>query len=506
MKTKRLILLLAGLAVFLAAPAAAEQKEVLLGISTDFEKGELAIEVVSTGCTKKEDFRFEFKDNVLTVIRKERDACKAMPEKIRLTYKLREIGIDPNKPFRVSNELIVNENLANLSKSLPAGGPPTVAEACRKDLAQRLNIGLEQVDVKSSASVVWPDSALGLPRPGEVVAQMKAPGHSLILGVKPGDREYLYTSSDKAFRYGGPLELWAASALTIEGEEDDPNLNGDLMQLSLNGTNPEVILEGISDFYPQENGSLLVKRRTSRSGHELFYVAPGKTRDAVRIAAAFDFVDAAVSPDGLKGAAIARLDPTLSWELMVAPLPAAAAEFRHIDLPDGLKPERLYWGPESRYNSVEKMNILVVSGSQGGQPVWYKFAGLEGAPRWDPLRGFVDPVNRDFLLNKSQSLFVSESAVAGRPAVRVEMYEFQLRGTRDIATIPGLKLDDCQWACGRQFVFVTGRENDTHTALTVDIDSGEVLTAASGMHHPVKLFKVPPYAWLRIAKITRQAL
>jgi len=116
LKTKRLILLLAGLAVFLAAPAAAEQKEVLLGISTDFEKGELTLEVVSTGCTKNSDFRFEFKDNVLTVIRKERDACKAMPEKIKLTYKLAAIGIDPNKPFRVSNEFLVNENLANIAK------------------------------------------------------------------------------------------------------------------------------------------------------------------------------------------------------------------------------------------------------------------------------------------------------------------------------------------------------------------------------------------------------
>jgi hypothetical protein len=63
-------------------------------------------------------------------------------------------------------------------------------------------------------------------------------------------------------------------------------------------------------------------------------------------------VDAA-SPDGLKGAAIARLNPTLSWELAVTPLPDAAAELRYIDLPDGLRPERLYWGPESRYNPAE---------------------------------------------------------------------------------------------------------------------------------------------------------
>ena len=98
---------------FCLIQAAAEQPEVLLGFSTDFEKGEITIEVASSGCTKKEDFRFEYKNSVLTVIRKERDACKAMPEKISLTFKLKEIGIDPHTPFQISNQFITNENIAN---------------------------------------------------------------------------------------------------------------------------------------------------------------------------------------------------------------------------------------------------------------------------------------------------------------------------------------------------------------------------------------------------------
>ena len=75
-------------------------------------KGQITLEVVGSGCTKPEDFRFEFSGNVLTVIRREPDACKAMPSKHAFTFPLREIGINPHAPFRISNAFIVNERLA----------------------------------------------------------------------------------------------------------------------------------------------------------------------------------------------------------------------------------------------------------------------------------------------------------------------------------------------------------------------------------------------------------
>jgi hypothetical protein len=92
--------------------AAAEQPEVLLGVSMDFDRGQITLEVVSSGCTKQEDFRFEFSSNVLTMIRKERDSCKAMPTKVGFTYPLKKIGINPNAPFRIGNAFIANERLA----------------------------------------------------------------------------------------------------------------------------------------------------------------------------------------------------------------------------------------------------------------------------------------------------------------------------------------------------------------------------------------------------------
>ncbi len=112
MRTWRWAAVTAILLGLLSATAAAEQPEVLLGVAMNFEKSQITLTVVSSGCTRKGDFRFEFSNSVLTVIRKERDSCKAMPSKVDFTYPLKEIGINPHAPFRISNAFIANELLA----------------------------------------------------------------------------------------------------------------------------------------------------------------------------------------------------------------------------------------------------------------------------------------------------------------------------------------------------------------------------------------------------------
>jgi hypothetical protein len=113
MKIMTLCVWLGVVLLFGTGAVHAEQPETLLGISTDFDKGEITIEVASSGCTKKEDFHFELKDNVLTVFRKQRDACKAMPKKTSFTFNLKDLGIGPHQRFRVGNLFIVNHNLTN---------------------------------------------------------------------------------------------------------------------------------------------------------------------------------------------------------------------------------------------------------------------------------------------------------------------------------------------------------------------------------------------------------
>ena len=86
----------------------------LLGLATDFDGKTITIETASNGCTNKGSFRLDFKNNVLTVYRIQRDTCKAMPSKVKFTYSLEEVGINPHKPFPVGNLFIVNENLAGM--------------------------------------------------------------------------------------------------------------------------------------------------------------------------------------------------------------------------------------------------------------------------------------------------------------------------------------------------------------------------------------------------------
>ena len=86
--------------------------EKLIGLSTDFSKETLTITVASSGCTEKEDFSIKNENGTVTFIRKNRDDCKAMPHRIDIQFSLKELGIDKHRPFNVSNEFIVNENVA----------------------------------------------------------------------------------------------------------------------------------------------------------------------------------------------------------------------------------------------------------------------------------------------------------------------------------------------------------------------------------------------------------
>lgn len=100
--------------ILAASTARAEFRETLLGLQTDFRAKTLTIEVMGSGCTDESYFRLEFANDLLTIYRLKRDACKAAPMKTSITYRLDELGIDPNKPFRVGNPFIVNEYLAGM--------------------------------------------------------------------------------------------------------------------------------------------------------------------------------------------------------------------------------------------------------------------------------------------------------------------------------------------------------------------------------------------------------
>jgi hypothetical protein len=87
-----------------SAVAAAEGKpEKLLGLRVDAEKGELAVEVWSGGCTTRKDFRVDRAGEDLTVVRLRRDDCKMVPERATVTFTYAELGLKPHQAFTVRN-------------------------------------------------------------------------------------------------------------------------------------------------------------------------------------------------------------------------------------------------------------------------------------------------------------------------------------------------------------------------------------------------------------------
>ena len=114
----RSIALFAGAVIFIlflfSFNSQQNRTEKLMGVSFNYDKKEITIQVVSTGCTVKTDFQFKVSNNIITIIRIKKDACKAMPEMASFTYSFQETGLSPDKAYTIKNKFIANPNLANI--------------------------------------------------------------------------------------------------------------------------------------------------------------------------------------------------------------------------------------------------------------------------------------------------------------------------------------------------------------------------------------------------------
>ena len=70
---------------------------------------------------------------------------------------------------------------------------PIVAPA-RADLAQRLGVEPEELEVISAEEVTWPDGSMGCPEPGMSYTQALVDGSKVVLGYD--DRVYIYHAGD----------------------------------------------------------------------------------------------------------------------------------------------------------------------------------------------------------------------------------------------------------------------------------------------------------------------
>ena len=66
-------------------------------------------------------------------------------------------------------------------------------EKATEDLARRLSVPTQQIQIVEAREVVWPNSSLGCPQKGMVYADVLTPGYLIILQFD--NREYEYHSS-----------------------------------------------------------------------------------------------------------------------------------------------------------------------------------------------------------------------------------------------------------------------------------------------------------------------
>lgn len=88
------------------------------------------------------------------------------------------------------------------SPSPASGQAPDEAEetiaAVQQDLAARLGISPDQIQVVSAEAVDWPDASLGCPQPGMSYAQVVTPGYLIVLEADGEEYEY----------HSGGIDTW----------------------------------------------------------------------------------------------------------------------------------------------------------------------------------------------------------------------------------------------------------------------------------------------------------
>jgi len=93
--------------------------------------------------------------------------------------------------------------------------PPEAAEITlvKEDLAQRLNIAVDQIRVVSVRAVDWPDTSLGCPKPNMFYAEVITPGFEITLEANGQGYTYHTGGGDYVLCEGGlPVEAPTAPA------------------------------------------------------------------------------------------------------------------------------------------------------------------------------------------------------------------------------------------------------------------------------------------------------
>jgi hypothetical protein len=96
---------------------------------------------------------------------------------------------------------------------LPDEAAEKIVTLVKQNLAQRLNIPIDQIVLSEIKSVVWRDAALGCPRPGEAYTEQAEAGYRIVL--EANGQGYIYHTG-----YTGRIIL----CLEAEVKPEEPGL------------------------------------------------------------------------------------------------------------------------------------------------------------------------------------------------------------------------------------------------------------------------------------------
>jgi hypothetical protein len=241
-------------------------------------------------------------------------------------------------------------------KAQEAAGDALLSK-CKADLAERLKVPADEVKVVTVEGVTWPDASLGCPKPGMDYTMALVPGYRIVLEAAGAQYEY-HTDQGRRFVHcenptaavgpgeGRPLQPPTPSdtpigpeppkpvVLALEAIANEPNGNSKLVARHLppDERPPQTILDRCTDFAVAEDGSVLAKRRTSRSTHELVLIRAGEEPTVVM--KGFDFE------------ALTFVPPSTSYFLLAKE--NAGAPFRMYGGEANRGPVALEWAPEVR--------------------------------------------------------------------------------------------------------------------------------------------------------------
>lgn len=308
------------------------------------------------------------------------------------------------------------------------------------DLAQRLGVETGAIGILSQQAVTWPDSAIGLPMPGRAYTMALQEGSIVVL--THGQERFFYTTGRGVFEFGGPLDLWSYAVLAIRRTPGDPNLNGQLVALSVAGTNPTPVVDQVQGFAAGADGPVFFTR-TGPNNQTLCRLDPG-SGSPQEVFSAYVFGQLAVSDSGVLAVPFSQ-GPSGPW---VVRLLNPSGRFTDVNAPGDVVRTRWldeWLAIEVRDRSGSAMFRIIPGQSQG----WVQGV-LEDMDRWS------------ILLNKSLSL-------------KIQTWQQDCRTQVDLSHFQGSSVGSCSipdlYARGfvrvMHYLFIWGPCRSGRTAVVV---------------------------------------